>query len=762
MLRKIMAVVITFILFIGIITPVGYAEVKSSILTKVEIEKLAREKLSLYKDYKLQYSNLYTSDIQQRQFWNLNFEGNKNNTSMVMDAESGVIISINQWYSESYGRAITLLEDDAKKISIDFIKSLETERFKQTEEVTLKSPTIIPFDTKINYTDSDNYHFMFVRKINGEFFPNNYFSVTVSGINGSVISYEMKWDDATYVENKMLLSERRVRDIFGKEDRLKLKYVKLNKYNQQDDKNIILTPVYVYAPKETDKINATNGKLLTFNELYNFGYYGYPIYGDDSFSENEMMDKTASNEVVEMIPEEGVISKEAAEQIIIKMLKEHVNIDGIKLNSTRYTNYYGGIKGKFWSVYWYSNEGSKYLNSVINAENGEVLNISYNKNEGYEPISEMRILEKNVINKENTIKNDDILKIANEKIQTIFPKIKDNLNLEVKSDNIKDEDEVYLSSSRYIDNIPFEDNYVNMRYNTKTKEITSLNYRWYDVEVQNDSSILNEKKAHKIFYDKVGFEKYLVQLKDLEKCKIEGLELPKEELLPVYGLKDFGFNYVDALNGKFLNYSGEEYKEDQKKISQFTDVKDSPYKKDIMLMDKMGILKVIDETFKPDEALLRKDALKWIIETGWSNKAYSVDKYHSDNNENTKKDYFKDMSKENPYYKYIQVGVEFGIVNRGDYFKPDEKISKLELTKWIINAMKQKELAEYSSIFQIPYKDNESIKAEDTGYVALAKYYNIFEDKNIEADFEPSKSINRGKFIKFMYKFIKGYKNMNI
>jgi len=542
MLRKIMAVVITFILFIGIITPVGYAEVKSSILTKVEIEKLAREKLSLYKDYKLQYSNLYTSDIQQRQFWNLNFEGNKNNTSMVMDAESGVIISINQWYSESYGRAITLLEDDAKKISIDFIKSLETERFKQTEEVTLKSPTIIPFDTKINYTDSDNYHFMFVRKINGEFFPNNYFSVTVSGINGSVISYEMKWDDATYVENKMLLSERRVRDIFGKEDRLKLKYVKLNKYNQQDDKNIILTPVYVYAPKETDKINATNGKLLTFNELYNFGYYGYPIYGDDSFSENEMMDKTASNEVVEMIPEEGVISKEAAEQIIIKMLKEHVNIDGIKLNSTRYTNYYGGIKGKFWSVYWYSNEGSKYLNSVINAENGEVLNISYNKNEGYEPISEMRILEKNVINKENTIKNDDILKIANEKIQTIFPKIKDNLNLEVKSDNIKDEDEVYLSSSRYIDNIPFEDNYVNMRYNTKTKEITSLNYRWYDVEVQNDSSILNEKKAHKIFYDKVGFEKYLVQLKDLEKCKI-----PIKNNIKFYALvPDFTLSTIES------------------------------------------------------------------------------------------------------------------------------------------------------------------------------------------------------------------------
>ncbi|QUH20300.1 S-layer homology domain-containing protein [Alkaliphilus sp. B6464] len=760
MLRKIMVVIITFTLFLGVITPVGYGAVKSSILTKAEAEKLAREKLDLGKDYKLQYGNLNTRDIQQRQFWNLAFEGDKKNASVVMAADSGEIISFNQWNGNNEEKAVNLLQDEAKKIAVDFIKSLEAERFNETEEVTVKAPTVIPYDIKINYTDNDSYHFMFVRKINGEFFPSNYFRITVSGLNKSISSYEMKWDIGSYESNKQLLNEEEARGFFEKEDRLQLKYVRLNKYNKEDSKNVVLTPVYIYTPKETDKIDAITGKLLTSDQLYNWNYYGYPIYREDSSNANEMMAKEASNGGVEMIPDDGVISKEKVEQIIINILKEHVDIEGIKLNSGSYTNYYAGIKGKFWYVYWNSDEGDKYLNSVLNAENGQVLELSYNKSEGYQPVQEVRDLKTTENIKENVRKSDDTLSIVNEKIQTMFPKTKGALKLEIKSDNVIDKDKAYVSSSRYINNILFDDNYVHMTYNDETEEISSLRYRWYDVDVQKSSSMLTKEKAHKIFYDNVGLEKYLVQLKDLEKLEKEGLEIPTKELLSVYAIKSFGFNYIDGVTGKFLNYSGEEFKKEQSNQTQFTDIKGSPYEKDILLIDKMGILKVTEQTFKPEEALLRKDALKWIVEIGWSNKAYYVDRYYNGSNENKGKDYFKDISKDSPYYKYIETGVEFGIIDEGDYFKPDEKISKIELAKWIINAMKQKELANYSNIFQVPYKDKEVIKTEDIGYAALAKYYNIFGDKNIEAEFSPNKNLNRGEFIHFMYQLIRDYEDM--
>ena len=175
MLKKIIIFIITLTLFLGIVAPVGYGQVKSSILTKVEAEKLAREKLNLGDDYKLQYINLHTRDIQQKQFWNLNFEGEDKHTSVTMVADSGEIASFNQWYSQSYGRAVTLLPGQAKKIAIDFIKSLEEERFKETEEITAKVPIIIPYYSYKDEQGSDNYYFMFIRKLKGEFFPNNYF-----------------------------------------------------------------------------------------------------------------------------------------------------------------------------------------------------------------------------------------------------------------------------------------------------------------------------------------------------------------------------------------------------------------------------------------------------------------------------------------------------------------------------------------------------------------------------------------------------------
>ncbi|NMA03979.1 MAG: hypothetical protein GX925_04655 [Clostridiales bacterium] len=752
MLRKTIITGIILTLFLGIITPIGHGQTKSSILTKLQVEKLARGRLHIKEDYKLQYSDLYTRDIQQKQFWNLSFEKENKSISITMAADTGEIISFNRWDSKDYGGAITLPQEEAKEIAMDFIKSLEKERFKETEEVTVEAPTFIPYHLYNDAQGSDNYYFMFVRKLKGEFFPNNYFVINVSGVNGEVVSYEMKWDEAGYEGNKQLLSEQKARELFEKDDRLELKYVRLNKYNSEDSKNIVLTPVYIYAPKESDKIDAVTGRLLSRDELYNWNYFG-PAGGAGGNEGMRMKEMASLDAGVETIPEEGVISKEKAEKAIIDILKGNVDLDDVKLNNTSYTNYYAEAKGKFWVLYWYSKEGSKYINAAVNAEDGKVLEISYSKNE-YRPIAKTGDPEDTGGFKKIA---KDCTDFVEEKVQKMFPGIREQLQLEIDQNVVKDENRISISSPRYIDKIPFEDNHIRMDIDKNTKEIIHLNYRWYKVEAQKPKSMLNIKDAHKILYDKVGFEKYLVQLKDLDKYKKEGLELPIKELLPVYSIKNFDFIYIDGATGKFLDYSGEEFVEKKKELIQFKDIKGHEYEKDILFMDKMGVLKVKDEFFKPNEVLLRKDALKWVVEIGWTNKAYNVDRYYRESN----KDYFKDISKDDPYYKYIEAGVESGIIEKGEYFKPDEKISKIELTKWIINAMKQKELAKYSDIFKSPYVDKEAIEAENVGYVALAKYYNIFCDKNIETEFVPDTNLKRGEFIHCMYEFIKNYKEVS-
>lgn len=110
-----MILVITLALFLGTITPIGYGQAKSSILTKAQVEKLARGRLHIKEDYKLQYSDLYTRDIQQKQFWNLSFEKENSQISVTMEADTGKIISFNSWGNKDYEGVVKLLRDEAKK-----------------------------------------------------------------------------------------------------------------------------------------------------------------------------------------------------------------------------------------------------------------------------------------------------------------------------------------------------------------------------------------------------------------------------------------------------------------------------------------------------------------------------------------------------------------------------------------------------------------------------------------------------------------------
>ncbi|HZJ76984.1 MAG TPA: YcdB/YcdC domain-containing protein, partial [Oscillospiraceae bacterium] len=503
MIKRIVTFIVTLILFLVAIIPLGYGQegfsgyaqenfsgheqAKSSILTKTEAEKLSRQKLNIAKDYKFQYNNLHTRDIQQKQFWNLEFEGENKYISVTLAADSGDIISMNQWGNEDCGNAVILLRDEAKQIAVDFIKSLENKKFKETEEITVKAPTIIPYYLYGEEQSTDNYHFMFVRKLGDEFFPGNYFTVNVSGINGKITNYEMKWEEADYKQGKQLLTEQKARVLFEKEDRLHLKYAALNKYNSEDSRNVILTPVYTYVPKESDKIDAVTGKLLPYDELYDWNYINGGYGAADDGARKEMMSMVVPGSGTEMIPEEGVISKEKAEQIVMNILKGNVDLDSIRLNNTNYTNYYAGVKGRFWTLYWSSAKGDKYISAAVNAENNEILEVSYNKGE-YVPI----------INTKDPVSAEEIkgaaadgVKFVEEKIQKMFPGIREQLQLEVEQKEIQEENRANISSFRYIDEIPFENNYVRMDIDTDTKEIINLDYMWQEVDVQKPESILN-------------------------------------------------------------------------------------------------------------------------------------------------------------------------------------------------------------------------------------------------------------------------------
>ncbi|AOY76265.1 S-layer homology domain-containing protein [Clostridium formicaceticum] len=737
MIKRTVSIGITILLIITMFQGVVFAA-ETSIYTKTEMEALLRKKLHIDDDMKLSQVNLFTRDLQRKQMWNLEFEKEKERIFVTAAADTGEIINYHQWKDSNYGKAIAVLPDEARGKAVAFIQSLEAERFKETEEITVEAPSMIVYNMERGFYQGENYHFLFIRKLEEEFFPNNYFRVQVSGIDGSITDYEMKWDDATYNNKKNLIAKEKARKAFEEEDRFILKYVALYSNNKDERSKPFLTPVYLYVPKESDLIHAVDGRLLKIEEIYSQGYGLRTGISMDS----AMKEMGAAYGQPEVIPEEGVISKEKAEKIVSETLGKELDMKELKVQSSYYSQYHYGRKGKFWEIYWLDEKTDRRLHATLDGEKGEVVSISYS--EYPEKVQPFQSEELEMM-KENSIDEVKIKEKVHEKIKVLFPHIQaEELQLEAKK---LDEDSlISITSSRYIDGIPYEENYLKITYDGNKNKIVELDYRWYEVEVQSFSKVLDKEMISKKFYDAVGFEKYLIQLKDEAAYKKDRLDLPLKELAPIYTLKTFHFMYIDALNGKFLNYNGEEYVKEESLLADFKDIENHSYGNQIILLNRMGILKEASEFFRPNDELLRKDAIKWIVEMTGRNRVYPDAKVIA----------FKDVDKEDPYYSYIQAAIANEIIEKNDdYFRPDETVTKIEVTQWILNALEQKELAQFTEIFQIPYTDTEEIDIEDTGYVALAKYYNIFGDKETTGAFNPNKVFSRGEFASIIYHLIK-------
>lgn len=767
-MRRITWTLVIVLLMVTITASMVLAESSSSIYSKIEIEKIVREKLQLENKLDLKYGHLSTQDLRQKRFWYLEFSDDINNIYVTANAESGEIINFHKWGDHSNKKPVTILEQMAKKNAIRLIQSMEPQRFKETEEVTIATPSIGIYDLSRNFADTNNYYFYFMRKIAGEFFPENYFKVQVSGVTGEVMQYEMAWDDAIYEADRSLVSETAIRKVFEGEDQIKLKYIALGK-NNKDGEIPYLTPVYYYLPKESGLVNAIDGKFLKTEELYNRGYYLRSLSGAGGIMEDSAQKEMAADSGGEVIPEQGVVSKEKIEKIVLDILKKELDTGRLNLQGSSYSNYFNGIEGKYWRLNWLEEETGISLNVVADAVKADILSVDYYKSLLSEKpvarielsardmdmaVSSIEIVEKKDINFGEKNLNIDENKIKNEilgKVQNIFPQIKKN-EIKFELQDVEKEKNLFNANSpRYIDDIPYDGNRLNITYNYKTKEIMGVHYRWNEIKAEASSQVLDKKIIEKQFYDEIGFEKYLIQLSDQLAGKEKGLDIPLKELLPVYGLKDFNFTYINAITGKFLKNNGEEYIGDFSPQDGFTDVINSRYEREIVLMNKMGVLKEDNNLFYPNDILLRQDAIKWIVELGWMGKAYSLDGYYEYYNRGDKIS-FKDMSKDNPYYPYILAAIKNGILDESqEYFRPEEEINKLEITKWILGAMKQKRLAEFTEIFINLHPDNDKISDQDIGYIALAKYYQLYDRIESGQSFNPDKVFQRDEFVKVLY-----------
>lgn len=711
---------------------------QSSIFKNKEIESIVRKKLDISDSFKINTTNLITQDTKDKKIWEVNFSDDKSSINVLASAENGEIYSFTK--SENYNPLVKILPEQAKENALDFIKKMYPGRDSEIEEVTPKSPTIIYNKFAYPYY-SNNYRYSFARKINGEILLDNYFDISVSPYTGDIISYETKWNDATYSPSAQALDQSNIKDLFKKQNNFTLKYVRLSKDNDEKNNIPVLTPVYTYSQKDSGKVDAVSGKLYKDNEVYSWNLpNGYiPLYENNkAIKSAAAADTTNRVNTYETIPEDGVMSKEKAQKIVFNILQKYVDTSDLKIQSSQYalSDYYIQ-KSKTWLLNWTNKDNTKNLNATVNAKNGEIFNLFYTAN-------------KKAVEKSQSSKGASKNKMSayiKEAVETIFPGIKGQYKLKL---NDGSEAGVYsFNSDRYINNIPYSDNNVSMSMDSSSNIITSINYTWSDVKAKPINNILDTDKIGNMFFDKVGFDKYLVQLKDQKVYSKNQIDVPVTEANLVYSLKNVNFAYIDAATGKLLDYNGDDYKDSTiSSDTEFTDIGDSKYKNEIIFMNKMNKILETTDKFNPSGKLLKKDAVKWIVLMGL-NRVYSMPDYNNKTDNSDIK--FKDLDSKDPYYTYAQSAVESGIIDNRDTFNGDSVVTKEDVTKWIINALGMADIAKYSNMFKNPYTDNEMIPQDFVGYAALANFYNIFGDKDETTAFEPNKTFTRDEFIAFIY-----------
>ncbi|MCT4543428.1 MAG: hypothetical protein N4A63_07785 [Vallitalea sp.] len=698
----------------------------SSMLKLNEATAKARNKLKISKDFKLEHSRLRVDDQYLKLVWSLIFKTETSNIEVKVDAQTGAVLVFNTW-DKNDGDVLKYTKEQVRKVAKEYIQENYEDIENQIEEIEvseLLNQRFIPHNR-------DNYTFVYARKLHNELFTNNYISITVSGVTGKLTGFKLIWDNCNYTKKSSEISEKEARVIFEKQDALKLKYISVNK-NEDKRNKLTLKPVYYCDIENSGLLDSITKRFYEAEDVYS---YLYP----DLYNGKEKCCYDYDSGTQEIIPEEGVISKEKAEKLVLEKVSELIN-KKLKIKYSFYQKWYNGIEGKYWALTFSTvdKDNNLYVNSVLDATTGKILNISY-INYDY------KLADSN----DATVDLKSLQKQGEDIIVKMFPSIeKDNYKIEAREDE-GNKKIIHVKGTRMINGIKYEDNGFSFEYNTISKQITRFNFDWfYNIDIEDGTIKLTKKQVSKLFYDEVGIKKELIQLIDKNKEQKEKVIVPLENLALVYKLNPYKFAYIDVKDGKLLNYIGDEYKDDE--VEYFTDIKGNKYEQQIELMNKMGLLKITSNKFLPTNKLTKKDAIKWIVLTLSKQYNYIPDVYRYNYPRN--EIHFKDINKDDEYYNYINDAVNMNIIEDGNYFNKDKKVTLLDLSKWIINGMGQKDLAKYTTIFN----EIEGVSNVDKGYISLSKYYRLINNTT-----KINEEKTRGETVDLLYNFISHLETSN-
>jgi hypothetical protein len=211
------------------------------------------------------------------------------------------------------------------------------------------------------------------------------------------------------------------------------------------------------------------------------------------------------------------------------------------------------------------------------------------------------------------------------------------------------------------------------------------------------------------------------------------LNIKIPEIKAVYALKSGKPFVLDAYTGNILDYNGKPYKEN--KPPEYNDIPGHFAEEQIKTLAKYGIISFSSPEYRPNEKIIQKDYLMILSNI--------LDNYYGPViKEDSEQDDIDEM------YKQL---IREGIIEE-DEKSPESLITREDAVKFIIRALKYREVAEIEGIFIVPFSDEEDITPTLKGYVAIASGLKIVSGSG--GKFYPKNNLTRGEAAVMVYNYL--------
>jgi hypothetical protein len=549
---------------------------------------------------RISLDNYYNGEVEDY-IWNISWGkdsiSNNTNYSVSIIAATGKIQAINnsEYNSNDVNSLPTISLKEARDVADNFIKKIDPDKFNEVARV--------DNDFAQYYRNgSGSYSFSYIRKVNGLEFNGNTIDINVDGTNGKITYYYSNWNDKyTFPDDKSVINKEKAQDILKNSINMGLKYV--NYYDRYDDTHKKKEIKVVYTPsfKKGNSIDANSGSFIDDN----LNNQSNLIVKDLNEKEKTDFYKKYS----EIIKAKEPISGERAEALMKETIKnlygEDYKLEPLSYNENSNLN---DESEKTWSVQFYKNENKKYEEGGsirIDALTERV--ISCYKNNFYEQEKDFK----------EKLTWDEAYDKAINTVAKYYPSYVKNIKTEqthfAKSnepnENQYKERQLYFNFVRVEKGIEYPDNNINVIVDLKTGEVTNINYRWEDALVfPSLEKKISENTALNNF-----LQKYKTKLTYSLVNTSKDLNKPKFEPKLIYAINYYENRQifdVDAFNGKFISYDGEEVDEN---IEVFMNtIKSSKYEKELSILAYKGLLNTKD--FKLNKEVTQIDLIKSLVD----------------------------------------------------------------------------------------------------------------------------------------------------